>query len=124
MILTSHDKLGDTGKKTGFWLEEFAAPYYVLLRKRRLVSRTLFRFLLKTCSKRMGVCMKKARIEVLMWSLTAGSLLGKIPHPRKLPQRSCSSFSTSYSDHGTRNSFRSGRPMSRRRWHRTVSHRG
>lgn len=31
MILTSHDKLGDTGKKTGFWLEEFAAPYYALL---------------------------------------------------------------------------------------------
>jgi putative intracellular protease/amidase len=31
MILTSHEKLGDTGKKTGFWLEEFAAPYYVLL---------------------------------------------------------------------------------------------
>ncbi len=31
MILTSHDKLGDTGEKTGFWLEEFAAPYYVLL---------------------------------------------------------------------------------------------
>ena len=30
MILTSHDKLGDTGKKTGFWLEEFAAPYYVM----------------------------------------------------------------------------------------------
>ncbi len=30
MILTSHDKLGATGKKTGFWLEEFAAPYYVL----------------------------------------------------------------------------------------------
>ena len=29
MILTSHDTLGDTGKKTGFWLEEFAAPYYV-----------------------------------------------------------------------------------------------
>ncbi len=29
MILTSHDKLGDTGKRTGFWLEEFAAPYYV-----------------------------------------------------------------------------------------------
>ena len=28
MVLTSHDKLGDTGKKTGFWLEEFAAPYY------------------------------------------------------------------------------------------------
>jgi putative intracellular protease/amidase len=30
MILTSHDILGDTGQKTGFWLEEFAAPYYVL----------------------------------------------------------------------------------------------
>ncbi|KMV69702.1 dimethylallyltransferase [bacteria symbiont BFo1 of Frankliniella occidentalis] len=29
MVLTSHDKLGDSGKKTGFWLEEFAAPYYV-----------------------------------------------------------------------------------------------
>ncbi|QOL79880.1 type 1 glutamine amidotransferase domain-containing protein [Pseudooceanicola spongiae] len=29
MILTSHDQLGDTGNKTGFWLEEFAAPYYV-----------------------------------------------------------------------------------------------
>ena len=29
MILTSHDTLGETGKKTGFWLEEFAAPYYV-----------------------------------------------------------------------------------------------
>ncbi|MER1940706.1 type 1 glutamine amidotransferase domain-containing protein [Castellaniella sp. FW104-16D08] len=29
MILTSHDQLGDTGKKTGFWLEEFVAPYYV-----------------------------------------------------------------------------------------------
>ena len=30
IVLTSHDQLGDTGKKTGFWLEEFAAPYYVL----------------------------------------------------------------------------------------------
>lgn len=30
MVLTSHDQLGDTGKKTGFWLEEFAAPYFVL----------------------------------------------------------------------------------------------
>lgn len=29
-MLTSHDQLGDTGEKTGFWLEEFAAPYYVL----------------------------------------------------------------------------------------------
>lgn len=29
MVLTSHDKLGSTGGKTGFWLEEFAAPYYV-----------------------------------------------------------------------------------------------
>src|SRR5665647_3329371 len=29
MVLTSHEELGSTGKKTGFWLEEFAAPYYV-----------------------------------------------------------------------------------------------
>lgn len=28
-VLTSHDQLGDTGHKTSFWLEEFAAPYYV-----------------------------------------------------------------------------------------------
>lgn len=31
MVLTSHDQLGDTGKKTGFWLEEFVAPYYAFL---------------------------------------------------------------------------------------------
>ena len=31
LVLTSHDKLGNTGKKTGFWLEELAAPYYTLL---------------------------------------------------------------------------------------------
>ncbi|WP_303759003.1 type 1 glutamine amidotransferase domain-containing protein [Sphingobium yanoikuyae] len=31
MVLTSHDELGNTGKKTGFWLEEFAAPYYTFL---------------------------------------------------------------------------------------------
>lgn len=29
MVLTSHEKLGNTDQKTGFWLEEFAAPYYV-----------------------------------------------------------------------------------------------
>ena len=29
MVLTSHEQLGDTGRKTGFWLEEFAAPYFV-----------------------------------------------------------------------------------------------
>jgi putative intracellular protease/amidase len=29
MVLTSHDQLGNTGRKTGFWLEEFAAPYFV-----------------------------------------------------------------------------------------------
>jgi len=29
MVITSHDKLGDTGRKTGFWLEELAAPFYV-----------------------------------------------------------------------------------------------
>ncbi|CAL4866673.1 Protein/nucleic acid deglycase HchA [Asticcacaulis sp. MM231] len=31
MVLTSHDQLGDTGKKTGFWLEEYVAPYYTFL---------------------------------------------------------------------------------------------
>jgi putative intracellular protease/amidase len=30
IVLTSHDRLGDTGEKTGFWLEEFAAPFYLL----------------------------------------------------------------------------------------------
>jgi len=30
MVLTSHSELGNTGKKTGFWVEEFAAPYYTL----------------------------------------------------------------------------------------------
>src|ERR1044072_6696586 len=29
MVLTSHDQLGTTGRKTGFWLEKFAAPYFV-----------------------------------------------------------------------------------------------
>jgi putative intracellular protease/amidase len=32
MVLTSHSELGDTGKKTGFWIEEFAAPYYVFIK--------------------------------------------------------------------------------------------
>jgi len=31
IVLTSHDRLGNTGKKTGFWLEELAAPYYAFL---------------------------------------------------------------------------------------------
>jgi putative intracellular protease/amidase len=31
MVLTSHDQLGNTGRKTGFWLEEFVAPYYTFL---------------------------------------------------------------------------------------------
>jgi putative intracellular protease/amidase len=31
IVLTSHSELGDTGKKTGFWVEEFAAPYYELV---------------------------------------------------------------------------------------------
>ena len=31
IVLTSHSELGNTGKKTGFWIEEFAAPYYTLL---------------------------------------------------------------------------------------------
>jgi hypothetical protein len=47
MVLTSHDQLGNTGRKTGFWLEEVAAPYYVFkdagteitLRPRRAAGR-------------------------------------------------------------------------------------
>lgn len=31
IVLTSHDQLGETGKKTGFWLEELAAPYYTFI---------------------------------------------------------------------------------------------
>lgn len=31
MVLTSHDELGSTGQKTGFWVEEFAAPYYAFI---------------------------------------------------------------------------------------------
>mgnify|MGYP000221079650 CR=1 FL=1 len=31
MVMTSHDQLGDTGEKTGFWVEEFAAPYYAFI---------------------------------------------------------------------------------------------
>lgn len=38
MILTSHDQLGETGKKTGFWLEEFAAPYYTFLDAGALIT--------------------------------------------------------------------------------------
>lgn len=38
MVLTSHDKLGSTGKRTGFWLEEFAAPYYVFKDARATVT--------------------------------------------------------------------------------------
>ena len=38
-VLTSHDELGNTGEKTGFWIEEFAAPYYTL--KDKNVSITL-----------------------------------------------------------------------------------
>ena len=31
MVLTSHADLGNTGEKTGFWVEEFAAPYYAFI---------------------------------------------------------------------------------------------
>ena len=37
-VLTSHDKLGDTDKKTGFWVEEFANPYYTLLDKGAIIT--------------------------------------------------------------------------------------
>ena len=38
MVLTSHDRLGDTGRKTGFWLEELAAPYYVFKEARAQIT--------------------------------------------------------------------------------------
>jgi putative intracellular protease/amidase len=38
MVLTSHDTLGNTGRKTGFWLEEFAAPYFTFLDARATVT--------------------------------------------------------------------------------------
>ena len=38
MVLTSHDALGDSGEKTGFWLEEFAAPYYAFMDAGALVT--------------------------------------------------------------------------------------
>jgi len=37
-VLTSHDQLGDTGNKTGFWIEEFANPYYNLLDKGAIIT--------------------------------------------------------------------------------------
>ncbi|WP_405301433.1 type 1 glutamine amidotransferase domain-containing protein [Kordia sp.] len=37
-VLTSHDQLGNTGEKTGFWIEEFAAPYYALKDKNVLIT--------------------------------------------------------------------------------------
>ena len=51
IVLTSHDKLGNTGRKTGFWLEEFAAPYYtfkeagaeIVLTRRRAANRLSIR---------------------------------------------------------------------------------
>ena len=38
MVLTSHSALGNTGEKTGFWIEEFAAPYYVLVDAGAVIS--------------------------------------------------------------------------------------
>lgn len=37
-VLTSHSELGDSGKKTGFWIEEFAAPYYALVDEGALIT--------------------------------------------------------------------------------------
>jgi putative intracellular protease/amidase len=38
MVLTSHSELGNTGKKTGFWIEEFAAPYYIFKQAGAIVT--------------------------------------------------------------------------------------
>jgi len=37
-VLTSHSELGDSGKKTGFWIEEFAAPYYALVDEGAIIT--------------------------------------------------------------------------------------
>jgi hypothetical protein len=38
MVITSHDQLGNMGRKTGFWLEEFVAPHYAAILNRRWPS--------------------------------------------------------------------------------------
>jgi hypothetical protein len=50
MVLTSHSELGNTGKKTGFWLEEFAAPYYVFIDDRPESHSAA------TCERGCGLC--------------------------------------------------------------------
>ena len=47
MVLTSHDQLGNTGRKTGFWLEELAAPYYVFTDARAQITLAWFRQILR-----------------------------------------------------------------------------
>ena len=56
-VLTSHDELGNTGKKTGFWSEELAAPYYALADK----ELKLFWLLLKEVSRQLTLKVKKLR---------------------------------------------------------------
>ena len=52
IVITSHDQLGDTGRKTGFWLEEFAAPYFVVgfAKGRATANRSKERFARKSDS--------------------------------------------------------------------------
>jgi hypothetical protein len=80
MALTSHDQFGDTGRKTGFWLEEFAAPYFVfrdagvdLIRRhrcsRRRCSEVIRRPVIEGCavkkhSSRSGGIVTLARSEL------------------------------------------------------------
>jgi len=70
LVLTSHDKLGDTGRKTGFWLEELAAPYYefkdagaqiTLARPRAVVRRSIPRARIRASRRTSPVASKRTR---------------------------------------------------------------
>ena len=73
MVLTSHDQLGDTGKKTGFWLEEFAAPYYVFKDAGATVGASLYADALSAPDKPGATYLKMMRHNVM--ALTAGMAL-------------------------------------------------
>ena len=73
LVLTSHDKLGDTGRKTGFWLEELAAPYYefkdagaqiTLARPRAVVRRSIPRARIRASRRTSPVASKRTRTRM------------------------------------------------------------
>ena len=74
MVLTSHDQLGNTGRKTGFWLEEFAAPYFVF-RDAGVELTLLHRKAGSRPSIRRATCRK---IRLLRWRASS-----RIKRPRR-----------------------------------------